>query len=78
MKAEILSIGTELLVGSILNTNARFLSQKLAENAVDVYRQTTVGDNAGRIAEAFAEALRHSDAVLTSGGLGPTEDDVTL
>jgi len=78
VKAEILSIGTELLLGSILNTNARFLSQKLAESGVDVYRQTSVGDNVGRIAEAFAEALRRSDAVVASGGLGPTKDDVTL
>lgn len=78
MKAEILSVGTELLVGSIVNTNARFLSLRLAENAFDVYRQTTVGDNAGRIAGALAAALAVSDAAFVSGGLGPTEDDVTL
>ncbi|HTL71369.1 MAG TPA: competence/damage-inducible protein A [Candidatus Eisenbacteria bacterium] len=77
MRAEILSIGTELLVGSILNTNARFLSRKLAESAIDVYWQTTVGDNPARIAEALDRALERSDVVVTSGGLGPTEDDVT-
>ncbi len=78
MKAEILSIGTELLVGSILNTNARFLGRKLAENALDVHRQTTVGDNAERIARAIEEAFRRADLVITTGGLGPTEDDVTV
>ena len=77
MRAEILSIGTELLLGSILNTNARFLSQRLAENAIDVYWQTTVGDNVDRIAEALDRAFSRSDLVVTSGGLGPTEDDVT-
>ena len=77
MRAEILSIGTELLLGSIVNTNARFLSQKLAENAVDVYYQTTVGDNPGRIAECLGAALERAEIVITCGGLGPTEDDVT-
>lgn len=78
MKAEILSIGTEILVGSILNTNSRFLSAKLAENAIDVYRHTSVGDNPERLKAAFKEALERSDLVITSGGLGPTEDDVTV
>ena len=78
MKAEIISIGTELLVGSILNTNAKFLSERLAENAIDVYRQTTVGDNVDRIVAAFADAASRADLLITSGGLGPTADDVTL
>lgn len=77
MVAEILAIGTELLLGSIVNTNARFLSRKLAENAIQVYRHGTVGDNVGRILEELERALRRSDLVITSGGLGPTEDDVT-
>lgn len=77
MRAEILSIGTELLVGSTLNTNARFLAKKLAEHAIDVYRQVTVGDNVERIAEAFRTACGRSDLVVSSGGLGPTEDDAT-
>ncbi len=77
MKAEILSCGTELLLGSILNTNARFIGQKLAENAIDVYRQTTVGDNVARLVECFESAARRSDLIICSGGLGPTEDDVT-
>ena len=78
MRAEIISVGTELLVGSILNTNARFLSQRLAENAVDVYHQTTVGDNVGRIMDVFEQAARRAELLITSGGLGPTADDVTL
>ncbi|OIO39317.1 MAG: competence/damage-inducible protein A [Candidatus Omnitrophica bacterium CG1_02_49_16] len=78
MKAEIISIGTELLVGSILNTNAKFLSETLAENAIDVYRQSTVGDNIDRIVAAFREAAARSDLLITSGGLGPTMDDVTF
>ena len=78
MKAEIISIGTELLVGSILNTNAKFLSEKLAENAIDVYHQTTVGDNVERIVTALKEAASRAELLITSGGLGPTADDVTL
>jgi nicotinamide-nucleotide amidase len=78
LKAEILSIGTEILVGSILNTNSRFLSAKLAENAIDVYRHTSVGDNPERLKTAFKEALERADLVISSGGLGPTEDDVTV
>ncbi len=78
MRAEIISIGTELLLGSILNTNARFLSQRLAENAIDVFHQATVGDNVDRIVQSFEAALKRSDIVIASGGLGPTEDDVTM
>ena len=77
MRAEIISIGTELLVGSILNTNARFLSQALAEHAVDVYHQMTVGDNIDRIIGCLKTAAERSEIIVTSGGLGPTEDDVT-
>ncbi len=78
MNVEILSIGTELLVGSILDTNARFLCQKLAENAINVFYRTTVGDNIERIVKAFEEASERADILITSGGLGPTEDDVTV
>ncbi len=77
MRAEIISIGTELLVGSILNTNTQFLSQKLAENAIDIYHHTTVGDNPERIIESLKVAASRADLVITSGGLGPTEDDIT-
>ena len=75
--AEILCIGTELLLGDIVNTNAAYLSQKLASIGVGVYRQTVVGDNAERLKDALAEAFSRADLVITSGGLGPTYDDLT-
>ncbi len=78
MNAEIISIGTELLIGSILNTNERFLSKQLAEAAMDVRQRTTVGDNVARICRCLEEAFLRADLVITSGGLGPTEDDVTV
>ena len=78
MNAEIISIGTELLLGHVINTNAAFLSEKLAEAGVDVYRHTTVGDNPARLTAAIMRALGRSDIVITSGGLGPTVDDITI
>jgi nicotinamide-nucleotide amidase len=77
MKAEIIAVGTELLLGQITNTNARFLSEKLAETGIDVYWHTVVGDNESRVAEAFRRALERADLILFSGGLGPTLDDLT-
>jgi nicotinamide-nucleotide amidase len=77
MKAEIIAVGTELLLGQIANTNARFLSEKLAELGIDVFWHVTVGDNAVRLAEAFKQALSRADLVIFSGGLGPTMDDLT-
>ena len=77
MKTEILMIGTELLLGQIVDTNASFMGQVLAENGIDLFQKTTVGDNAERIRNALDAALGRSDAVLTSGGLGPTEDGIT-
>lgn len=77
MKTEIIAVGTELLLGQIANTNARFLSEKLAEKGIDVYWHTVVGDNQGRLAEAFSMALSRADLILFSGGLGPTMDDLT-
>src|ERR687885_973338 len=77
MRAEIISIGTELLLGEIIDTNAAWLAQQLATIGVDVFFRTTVGDNAGRIAEVIRLALGRADVVITSGGLGPTVDDVT-
>ncbi|MFQ5857853.1 MAG: competence/damage-inducible protein A, partial [Anaerolineae bacterium] len=77
MRAEIISIGTELLLGQIIDSNAAYLAQKLAEAGLNVYRKTTVGDNELRIAEAVRGALQRSDVVITSGGLGPTVDDKT-
>ena len=75
--AEILCVGTELLLGDIVNTNAAFLSQKLAELGIGVYRHVAVGDNPARLKRALADALESADLVITSGGLGPTYDDLT-
>lgn len=75
--AEIITIGTEILLGEIVDTNARFLARCLRDLGVDLYRKTTVGDNAQRIAQAIRQALERSDIVITTGGLGPTVDDPT-
>ena len=75
--AEILCVGTELLLGDIVNTNAAFLSQRLADLGISVYRHTAVGDNPERLKAALAAALSSADLVITSGGLGPTYDDLT-
>ena len=77
MRAEILSIGTELLLGQILDTNAQYLAERLADLGVDVLYVSTVGDNLGRAKETIERALGRSDLVVTTGGLGPTEDDLT-
>lgn len=77
MKAEILAIGTELLLGQITNTNAAYISRKLAEAGIDLYYHTTVGDNEARIETALRTALERADVVIATGGLGPTEDDLT-
>ncbi|WP_115640192.1 competence/damage-inducible protein A [Clostridium putrefaciens] len=77
MKAEIIAVGTELLLGDILNTNAQFLSKQLAMLGIEVYHQTVIGDNGERLLEAFDEAFKRCDVVITSGGLGPTKDDIT-
>lgn len=77
MKAEILCVGTELLIGDIVNTNAAYLSKKLSENGIFVYHHTVVGDNDGRLREALADALGRSNIVVMTGGLGPTYDDMT-
>ncbi|MDD5437103.1 MAG: competence/damage-inducible protein A [Candidatus Omnitrophica bacterium] len=77
MNAEIISIGTELLLGHVINTNTAFLSQKLAELGIDVYNTSVVGDNRKRLLEAIRSAAARSDIVVTTGGLGPTVDDIT-
>lgn len=77
MRAEIISVGTELLLGEIVDTNAAFLGRRLAELGVDVYYRQTVGDNQVRLVAAFELALSRADLVLVSGGLGPTMDDIT-
>jgi len=75
--AEIISIGTELLLGEIVDTNAHFLARALRDAGVDLYRKTTVGDNAQRIANTIRESLDRADILITTGGLGPTVDDPT-
>jgi nicotinamide-nucleotide amidase len=77
MKAEIIAIGTEILLGDIVNSNAQYLAQELAALGVDMYYQQVVGDNEKRIMHAFDEAYSRSDIIITTGGLGPTVDDLT-
>jgi nicotinamide-nucleotide amidase len=77
VRAEIVAVGTELLIGQIANTNARWMSERLAELGIDVLHHQVVGDNEPRIVEAIELAASRSDVVLVTGGLGPTQDDVT-
>ena len=77
MTAEIICVGTELLLGNIVNTNAAYLAEKLAGAGLDCYYQTVVGDNVERLAGVLKCAMERSDVILLSGGLGPTEDDLT-
>ena len=77
MRAEILGVGTELLLGQIANTNARWISERLAEIGVDVLHHEVVGDNFDRIVEAFHLGLSRAEVVIATGGLGPTQDDIT-
>jgi len=77
MKSAILSVGTELLFGQITNTNSVFLSQQLNYLGVDVMYHYTVGDNPKRLAEMIRQAFTDCDLIITTGGLGPTQDDLT-
>src|SRR3954471_10443127 len=77
MRCEVVTIGTELLLGQIIDTNAAWVGEQLALAGIDTHFQTTVGDNLERIVTAFELALSRSDAVLACGGLGPTQDDIT-
>lgn len=77
MNAELLSVGTELLLGEILNTDAKFLAEELSCLGISVYYQTVVGDNKKRLFDAVEQALSRADIVIASGGLGPTPDDLT-
>ncbi|MBR6652112.1 MAG: competence/damage-inducible protein A, partial [Anaerotignum sp.] len=77
MRAEIMAVGTELLLGDILNTNAQFLAQELANLGIEVYYQTVVGDNPQRLKDTIYHAFSRADLIITTGGLGPTEDDLT-
>jgi nicotinamide-nucleotide amidase len=77
MEAEIITIGTEILLGEIIDTNTRTLARTLRDIGLDIYRTSTVGDNASRIAQSVQESVRRASAVITTGGLGPTIDDTT-
>lgn len=77
MRAEIIAVGTELLLGQIVNTNARFLSEELAKLGINVYYHTVVGDNRARLIDVIRQAEKRVDVLIFSGGLGPTEDDLT-
>jgi nicotinamide-nucleotide amidase len=77
VRCEIIGVGTELLLGQIINTNAAWIGQRLADVGWDCLRHTVVGDNEQRIAATIREALDRADAVIMTGGLGPTQDDVT-
>ncbi|MFR4700402.1 MAG: molybdopterin-binding protein, partial [Christensenellaceae bacterium] len=77
MKAEILCVGTELLLGDIVNTNAAFIARELARMGIDLYNQSVVGDNPDRLKNALTTVFDRADLVITTGGLGPTFDDLT-
>ncbi len=77
MKTEIISVGTELLLGDILNTNSKYISIKMAELGLPLYRHTTVGDNFERLCKAIITGLQDNDILILTGGLGPTPDDIT-
>lgn len=77
MKAEILAVGTEILLGDIVNTNSQFIAQGLAELGISVYYQSVVGDNPERMKQAMDTAFERADIIITTGGLGPTKDDLT-
>src|SRR5437899_8392444 len=76
MRAEIISCGTELLLGHITDTNATYLAQSLASLGIDLYFVSQVGDNQGRIVDTLKRAWERSDLIIMTGGLGPTEDDL--
>ena len=77
MIVELISVGTEILLGNIVNTNAAYLSEKCAQLGLSLYYQTVVGDNPDRLEETLKLALERSDIVILGGGLGPTKDDLT-
>lgn len=77
MNVELVSVGTELLLGDIINTNTVYLSKELANIGINVFKHTTVGDNRGRLLRTFDRAFNSSDTVIVTGGLGPTDDDIT-
>ena len=77
MKAEIISIGTEILLGEIVDTNSQYIAARLPALGIDLYFKHTVGDNLGRLTDTLRAAWERNDLVIATGGLGPTEDDLT-
>ena len=77
MNAEIIAVGSELLLGQIANTNAKFISSQLSELGINVYYHSVIGDNGGRLKKAIEIAESRADLIIFSGGLGPTKDDLT-
>jgi len=77
VKAEIIAIGTEILLGEIIDTNSAYIAQRLPELGIDLFYKSVVGDNMGRIVETFERAWGRSDVIFCTGGLGPTDDDMT-
>ena len=77
MRAELIAVGTELLLGNIANTDAQIISEKLSALGITVHHHTVVGDNPERLAEALGTARKRADIIITTGGLGPTYDDLT-
>lgn len=77
MKAEILAVGTEILLGDIVNTNTQYIAKRLADMGISVYHQSVVGDNEERLLDAYKSAFERADIVIATGGLGPTKDDLT-
>ena len=77
MKAEIIAIGSELLLGQIVDTNSSYIAKRLAENGIELVQTTTVGDDLQRMKEVIKEAITRSQIIITTGGIGPTEDDLT-
>ena len=77
MNAEIIAVGTEILLGDIVNTNSQFLARRLADFGISLFHQSVVGDNGPRILKEFTDAFERCDLIITTGGLGPTTDDMT-
>ena len=77
MKAEIITIGDELIIGQVINTNQAYIAEKLNEVGVEIVRMTSVGDDEKEILDAFEEAWKRFQVVIVTGGLGPTHDDIT-
>ena len=77
MNAEIIAIGSELLLGQIIDSNSAWIAQRLAENGINLFYKTVVGDNPERMKEIITKSIERSEIVITTGGIGPTQDDLT-